>query len=149
MRRLYLIYLSLIIALAFALRVVKLNSLPLSLNLDEASNGLDALQLFRLAWLSRFTPFLQNNFGRETLFFYGQALALQVFGISFFSLRFSSVLAGTLTIPLLYIVARRLQLDNLLVTVRGGPNQPSRKLKSAVHTENRADKVILRVEYLS
>ncbi len=98
-------YLLLVILLAFGLRLVHLNDLPLSLSLDEAVDGLDALQLFRLRWL---TPFLQNNFGRETLFFYLQGLILQLGGISFFSLRFSSVLAGTLTIPLLYLVGQRL-----------------------------------------
>lgn len=104
-------YLSLITLTGFLLRIVNLNSLPLSLNLDEATNGLDALQLVRLSWL---TPFLQNNFGRETLFFYLQGLALQAFGISFFSLRFASVIAGTLAIPLVYVAGRRLGLDSVL-----------------------------------
>jgi 4-amino-4-deoxy-L-arabinose transferase-like glycosyltransferase len=103
-------YLSLVIAIGFGLRVAELNSLPLSLSLDEAVNGLDALRLLRAGWI---TPFLQNNFGRETLFFYLQALALQFYGINFFSLRFVSVLTGTLTIPLLYIAGRRLRLENL------------------------------------
>jgi 4-amino-4-deoxy-L-arabinose transferase-like glycosyltransferase len=53
------------------------------------------------------TPFLQNNFGRETLFFYLQGLLLQVSGVSIFSLRFASVLAGILTIPLLYAGRQR------------------------------------------
>lgn len=107
-----LVYLELIIIVGFALRVVQLNSLPLSLSLDEATNGLDALQLVRLG---RFTPFLQNNFGRETAFFYLQGLALWLYGLSFFALRFSAVVAGTLTLPLLYIVGSRLQLDRLLL----------------------------------
>ncbi|MCL4297800.1 MAG: hypothetical protein KJ077_18810 [Anaerolineae bacterium] len=101
-------YLVLVITLAFGLRVVYLNRLPLSLSLDEAVDGLDALQLIRLGWL---TPFLQNNFGRETLFFYLQGLLLELAGISIFSLRFASVLAGTLTIPLLYAVGQRLGLE--------------------------------------
>jgi 4-amino-4-deoxy-L-arabinose transferase-like glycosyltransferase len=101
-------YLVFIITLAFGLRVVQLNTLPLSLSLDEAVDGLDALQLVRLGWL---TPFLQNNFGRETLFFYLQGSLLELAGISIFSLRFASVLAGTLTIPLLYAVGRRLGLE--------------------------------------
>ena len=102
-----LFYLLFIIAFAFGLRLVKLNDLPLSLSLDEAVDGLDALQLFRLRWI---TPFLQNYFGRETLFFYLQGLVLWLGGISIFSLRFASVLAGTLTIPLLYVVGQRLGL---------------------------------------
>lgn len=100
----------LVILLAFGLRVVALNSLPLSLSLDEATNGLDALWLIRLA---QFTPFLQNNFGRETLYFYLQGLGLWLYGISFFSLRYISVLLGTLTVPLLYVVGGRLGLSNL------------------------------------
>lgn len=96
---------------AFTLRVVKLETLPLSLSLDEATNGLDAWQLshpFRL------TPFLQNNFGRETLFFYLQALAFQLYGVSIFSLRFTAALAGTLTLPLIYVVGRRLFPGSLI-----------------------------------
>ncbi|MBN1992656.1 MAG: hypothetical protein JW953_08105 [Anaerolineae bacterium] len=107
-----LLYASLIMGVAFGLRVIKLNHLPLSLSLDEATNGLDALQLMRLKWL---TPFLQNNFGRETLFFYMQAVALRLYGISFFSLRLASVLAATLTVPLVYAVGRRLRLDHLFL----------------------------------
>ena len=107
-----LFYLTLIIVIGFALRVIQLNHLPLSLSLDEATNGLDAWQLFRL---HRLTAFLQNNFGRETAFFYVQGLALRLYGLSFFALRFASVVVGTLTIPLLYGVAQRLQFDDLLV----------------------------------
>ncbi|MDM8520023.1 glycosyltransferase family 39 protein [Anaerolineales bacterium HSG6] len=100
-------YLPLILAIltGFFVRVVSLNHLPLSLSLDEATNGLDAWQLYNTAWL---TPFLNNNFGRETLFFYLQSLVFQTIGISIFSLRWLSVLAGTVTIPLLYRVGVRL-----------------------------------------
>lgn len=103
-----LFFLCFIILLAFGLRVIQLNTLPLSLSLDEAVDGLDALLLVRLPWL---TPFLQNNFGRETLFFYLQGLLLKLSGVSIFSLRFASVLAGTLAIPLLYAVGQRLALQ--------------------------------------
>jgi len=94
-----------LIWIAFALRVIRLDDLPLALSMDESIDGLDALQLVRAGWL---TPFLQNNFGRETLFLYIQGIALHLFGISAFALRFSSVAMGTLTIPLLYAVGRRL-----------------------------------------
>src|SRR5574340_1277368 len=76
------LYLFFVIVVAFGLRVASLSLLPRSLSLDEAIDGLDALQLTRLPWL---TPFLQNNFGRETFFFYLQGLALQLYGISIFS----------------------------------------------------------------
>lgn len=106
------LWLLLIILLAFALRVAQLDSLPLSLSFDEAPNGLDALHLVRTA---RLTPFLQNQFGRETLFFYLQGAALQVYGVSSFSLRFVSALTGTFVIPLLYAVSQRVGLATLLL----------------------------------
>ncbi|GAB4541217.1 MAG: hypothetical protein Kow0063_31840 [Anaerolineae bacterium] len=108
-------YLCLVIAIGFGLRVAKLDSLPLSLGLDEAINGIDALRLWRAGHL---TSFLQNNFGRETLFFYLQALALQLYGISIFSLRLAPVLSGTLTIPLLYATGQRLLRSNRLALPR-------------------------------
>ncbi|HXV97754.1 MAG TPA: hypothetical protein VEC93_04960, partial [Anaerolineae bacterium] len=111
-----LFYLVLLITFAFGLRLVSLDSLPLSLSLDEAIDGLDALQLFRLRWL---TPFLQSNFGRETFFFYFQGVALWLYGVSIFSLRFASVLAGTLTIPLLYRVGQRLDFERLTFNIHG------------------------------
>ncbi len=117
-----LFYLCLVIAVGFGLRVAGLNSLPLSLSLDEAVNGIDALRLYRAGWL---TPFLQNNFGRETLFFYLQSLALQFFGISIFALRFASVVAGTLTIPLLYSVGQRLRLNDIVLSKPLSLNMPS------------------------
>ena len=115
------VYLSLASAMGFGLRVAKLDSLPLTLSLDEAVNGIDALRLFRAGWI---TPFLQNNFGRETLFFYLQSLALQLYGISFFSLRFVSVLVGTLTIPLLYAVGWRFRPNNPLLSKTLSTNMP-------------------------
>ncbi len=68
----------LIILIAFGLSVVTLDILPASANLDEATNGLDALKLIEML---RITPFLQNNFGRETLYFYLQGLSLYLFGL--------------------------------------------------------------------
>ena len=102
-----LITLCLLITFAFGLRLIELDRLPLSLSLDESANGLDALRLWRTRWL---TPFLQNNFGRETLFFYVQGVVLWLSGISIFSLRWASAVVGVLTIPLLYRVGQRMGL---------------------------------------
>ena len=103
-------YLTFLIAITFGLRVVDLRSLPGFLTLNESIDSVDGLQLLHTKWL---TPFLLNDSGRETLFFYARSVALRFFyGISFFSLRFVSVLLGTLTIPLLYVVGRQLKLEN-------------------------------------
>jgi hypothetical protein len=103
--------LCLVILLAFALRTVMLDSLPRSLSLDESADGLDALQLWRA---HRLTPFVQYYFGRETLSFYVQALALWLCGINQFSFRFASAAVATLTIPLLYVASEQLKLDDLV-----------------------------------
>ena len=101
-------YLCLLVLVTFTVRVLSLDTLPQSLSLDESVDGLDALQLVRAHWV---TPFLQNNFGRETLFLYVQGIALQLYGVSVFALRFASVLVGTLTIPLMYAVGRQLVVE--------------------------------------
>ena len=106
-----LITLCLLITIAFGLRVIELDRLPLSLSLDESVNGLDALQLWRTRWLM---PFLQNNFGRDTLFFYIQGVVLWLSGISIFSLRWASAVIGVLTIPLLHRVGQRMGLGRLV-----------------------------------
>jgi hypothetical protein len=109
-RQFSLLFLCLIITIAFGLRVIRLEHLPLSLSLDEATNGLDAIRLLRLKWP---VPFLQNNFGRETLFIYLLGFALRLYGISIFSFRFVSVIVAVLSVPLIYVVSRQLNLDNL------------------------------------
>jgi hypothetical protein len=96
-----------LVMVAFSVRVIGLDTLPASLSFDEGVDGLDALQLIQSRWL---TPFLQNNFGRESLFLYIQGLLLQVIGPSVFSLRFASAVVGTLTIPLMYVVGRQMAL---------------------------------------
>jgi hypothetical protein len=120
--RYQLFFLCFVIAVGFGLRVAVLNTLPLFLSLDEAVNGIDALRLFRAG---RLIPFLQNNFGRETLFFYLESLALQLYGISVFSLRFVSALIGTLAIPLLYAVGQRLKLNDLALAKPPSLSMPS------------------------
>ncbi|MGC8878100.1 MAG: hypothetical protein ACP5R2_02635 [Anaerolineae bacterium] len=105
LRRLPFWFMVFLVWVTFALRVIRLGDLPLELSLDESIDGLDALRLVREGWL---TPFLQNNFGRETLFLYIQGITLHLLGISVFALRFCSMVMGTLTIPLLYAVGRQL-----------------------------------------
>jgi 4-amino-4-deoxy-L-arabinose transferase-like glycosyltransferase len=101
--------LAVVLLLAFLLRVAWLNSIPISLNLDEAINGLDALRLREYGlWL----PFLQNNFGRETLYLYLQGWGMALLGVNLFTLRWVSVVAAMLTLPLLYVVGRRLGGNN-------------------------------------
>jgi 4-amino-4-deoxy-L-arabinose transferase-like glycosyltransferase len=94
-----------LILLAFFLRVWQLPAIPPGLWYDEAYYSMDA------AWLLDGGPwqlFFAGNNGREPLFIYLQAVFIWIFGAHPFTSRLIGPLAGTLTIPLMYILARRL-----------------------------------------
>lgn len=85
-------------------RAVRLETVPHVLSGDEAAMGLEALSVlegrstdpFRTGWLSH-----------ATLYFYLQAAALSLFGVSVASLRALSPLVSTAIVPMLYLFARR------------------------------------------
>ncbi|MFN2134599.1 MAG: ArnT family glycosyltransferase [Candidatus Promineifilaceae bacterium] len=92
-----------LILLASFLRLSDLDSLPPPLNDDEASNGLDALHLARGEAPALF---YEANMGREPLHIYAQAAAIRLFAGRPWSLRFPSALAGILSVPIIYVLAR-------------------------------------------
>ena len=91
--------------LGFTLRFVALTSIPANFGGDEGEMGMEAIRvlqgdltnMFATGWL--FHP---------TFFFFLQALSLKLFGTSVFGLRMLSVLTGTMTIPILYLLVREL-----------------------------------------
>lgn len=94
-----------IILLAFFLRVWQLPTIPPGLWYDEAYYAMDA------AWLLDGGPwqlFFAGNNGREPIFIYLQALFIGIFGAQPLTSRLLGPLLGTLTAPLVYILARRL-----------------------------------------
>ncbi len=101
-------YVIAIIFLAFFLRVWQLPHLPPGLWYDEAYYSMDA------AWLLDGGPwqlFFAGNNGREPLFIYLQSLFIWLYGAQPFTSRLIGPLAGTLTVPLVYVLARRLIYD--------------------------------------
>jgi hypothetical protein len=87
--------------LGLVLRFYKLGEIPRVVNGDEARVGIAAL-----GYLSQ-NPFsLWENFGG--LYTQVISLALKVFGVSPFSLRFAAAVGGTLAIPALYLLARQI-----------------------------------------
>lgn len=87
------------------LRVWQLPHFPPGLWYDEAYYSMDA------AWLLDGGPwqlFFAGNNGREPIFIYLQALFIWLFGAIPLTSRLIGPLAGTLTVPLLYILTRRL-----------------------------------------
>jgi hypothetical protein len=65
------------------------------LHLDEAWNGVDALALLRQP---RLTPFLPNNFGRESGWVYWLMPYLLILGATTFAIRFAATVTGILTL---------------------------------------------------
>jgi 4-amino-4-deoxy-L-arabinose transferase-like glycosyltransferase len=106
-----------LLLLAFFLRVWQLPTIPPGLWYDEAYYSMDAV------WLLDGGPwqlFFAGNNGREPLFIYLQTLFIWLFGAQPFTSRLIGPLAGTLTIPLMYILARQfIHKENV------SPSQPT------------------------
>ena len=88
---------------AFVLRFVRLADVPYPTSGDEATVGLEGLRIlagssadmFRTGWSSQ--PYLS---------FLGPAVSMALFGETLVGLRLFPVLAGTLTVPVLYLLVR-------------------------------------------
>jgi 4-amino-4-deoxy-L-arabinose transferase-like glycosyltransferase len=90
---------------ALLIRLVRLDSLPVSLNGDEGSSGLNALEfingernnIFIPGWLSfpGLHPFIQSIF-------------IRILGRTVVGVRMSSAIIGALTAPVLYLVSRKM-----------------------------------------
>ncbi len=96
-----------IIWLGVLLRLWQLGQIPPGLNFDEAKYGTDAISIVE----GQGFPGFPANFGREPLFSYAVAGAFLLLGVSPWAVRFVSAAAGLLTIPAIYILARRLVSD--------------------------------------
>src|SRR3989338_5109749 len=102
----------LVIILAFALflRLYQVSAIPPSLNWDEASLGYNA---FSIAQTLRdehgeFLPvarFIAFGDYKPPVYIYFAALAIKVFGLSDFSVRLVSALAGTGMVLLVYLIS--------------------------------------------
>ena len=92
-------------AVAGAARLTDLERIPFVLAGDEGAMGQEALNVLA----GRLTnPFVTGWFSHPTLFFYLQAAVIRGLGNSITALRLLPALAGTLTVPALYLMAREL-----------------------------------------
>lgn len=98
------VILFLILMLAAFFRFYRLDAIPPSLYNDEAFNLLDILDVLR----GQFLIFFPANTGREPLWFYLNTAMVAHLGTSAFALRVSAALIGTITVGLLYGLARTL-----------------------------------------
>ena len=98
--------------LGLALRLYRLDSVPLGLHHDEGYNALDAMSILD-GWRPVFLP---GNFGREPLFIYGMAAAIALFGPIAWAIRLPGALSGALAIPSQYLLVDALPLPRPRVT---------------------------------
>ena len=95
---------ALIILVAIFLRLFSLDTIPSGLLWDESWNGLDTV-----AVLNGERPiFFTENFGREAIFIYLQAVSVALLGQTTLALRAVSAVLGILTVVVAYLLARRM-----------------------------------------
>lgn len=105
------IILSIIVIFGFILRIYDLDKIPPGLWYDEAIHGLDTLVILEEGKYPIF--FDTKGHPQEPMFSYIIAVIFSVFGISAYSLRFTSVIIGTITLILFYFLVKRLFNENL------------------------------------
>lgn len=86
-------------------RFYQLDAIPPGLHYDEAFEGLVARELLETG---RLKIFFEGNFGLEPLSVYLLAGLYLVFGVSATTVRLMPAIAGVLTVPALYLLAREL-----------------------------------------
>jgi uncharacterized membrane protein len=91
--------------LAFLARGIAVDTIPHNVHGDEGEMGLLARAVIRGELRDPFTLVFLSH---PSLWFFIQALALQVFGNNIMGLRLLSALIGALTVPALYVFARPL-----------------------------------------
>lgn len=102
----------LIIVLAFFLRAYRINSLPDSLNPDEAALGYTSYSLYRTGAdeHGKFFPLSLQSFGdwKLPLYSYVGVLPVALFGLNEFSVRSVSMLSGIIGVLLIYFISKNL-----------------------------------------
>lgn len=91
-------------ALAIALRTINLDGIPAILTGDEGAMGLETLKVLDGRQVN---PFSTGWTSHPTLYFYNLALFLRLAGQNVAGLRLASALAGAVTVPITYLIARR------------------------------------------
>jgi sugar lactone lactonase YvrE len=81
----------------------RLSELPSGLNHDIAWEGLYSASILRGI---AYTPYVASAWGRETLMFYFDALAIKLFGMDLFALTLPALVAMLLTLPFFYAFVR-------------------------------------------
>ena len=100
-----LLFILLIIAIASFFRLWQLGSIPGGLFPDEAANGLDIVNYI---FKGEHSPFFERGLGRESLFFYLQAISVKILGIGVWQMHLVSALIGILTVIITWFFIKKL-----------------------------------------
>ncbi|GEM_PF-107896 len=126
-KKLVLLLLFFILALAAFLRFWQIANIPPGLYHDEAMNGNDAIEALRTGEFKVFYP--ENN-GREGLFINMQALSVWVFRKEVWALRVVSAFFGTLTVLGIFFLCRELFYETSPQTQKSKVKSQKSKVKS-------------------
>ncbi|MCD6289496.1 MAG: glycosyltransferase family 39 protein, partial [Anaerolineae bacterium] len=96
------LFLLLLVAAAF--RLWQIGTIPPGLFGDEAADGLDALDVLA----GRGQVFFPANYGREGLHMFLVAFSFLLLGVNELALRFPSIVAGLVTVPMTYWLGKEL-----------------------------------------
>lgn len=103
---------SAILLLAFVLRFYKLGEVPLSLDWDENSNPYNAYSILKTGRdeYGNFLPLANRSFDdyKPPLYMYLNVITVAIFGLTPFAARLPSAVFGFLTIPAVYLLAKKL-----------------------------------------
>jgi 4-amino-4-deoxy-L-arabinose transferase-like glycosyltransferase len=106
------LYLAIVVAVAFLLRVLFLGSIPNGFFCDEASNGYDSYALLHTLrdQYGEFLPLFARAFDdyRPSLYIFLSIPFIKLFGLTEFATRLPAALIGTLTVLILYYLAKQL-----------------------------------------
>ena len=104
--------------LALSLRVYQLGIIPPSPDWDEAALGYNAYSILKTGRdeYGKFLPIVFRSFDdyKPPVYIYLTVPAVAVFGLNTFAVRFPSVVLGTLTVVITYLLVKRLFKNNKL-----------------------------------
>src|SRR3989344_1656359 len=117
----YKIFLILIVLFAAFVRLIFSNQSPPSLNWDEASLGYNAYSILKTGkdeW-GRVFPLTFEAFGDYKLpgYIYTLIPFVAIFGLNEFSIKLPSIIAGVISVFLLYLIIKKLTQNNSLALV--------------------------------
>ena len=99
------VLLALLMVLAVFLRFYQLEDIPVGLSGDEGADGFGGKRILRG---EEYPIFFTADFGEEPMHTYLVALSFALWGVSLWAIRFVSALAGVLTIPVIFWLAKEL-----------------------------------------